>query len=169
MARSRNAGKKIDFTQWTLGSATAFSIDGTPGTGAVNVLSAGTSPATIMRIRGSFDIWLDVATAIAVGDLIRWAAGMIVMPEGQGTTVVSSPIADGNASWLWYATGILTSELASTWDPAEGGMYHREVVDSKAMRVIRPDREVQFVVEGVDISGTSVLNCHLNARFLLGI
>ena len=121
-----------------------------------------------MRIRGSLEVYLDVATAIAVGDMIWWAAGMIVMPEGQGSTVVSSPIADGNAPWVWYATGVLASELAGTWEGAEGGFFHREVIDSRAMRIIRPDRELQLVVEATDIAGTSVLNFAVNARFLLG-
>ena len=166
MARGR-AGKKIDFTSWT---AFFLSINGVAAGSvaqALTALTAGTSPATILRTRGLFEVYLDGETSVAIGDLVCWVAGLIVMPEGQGTTVLSLPISDANAPWYWYATGTLSAENA-TEDLAGGGQFYCEVVDSKAMRIIRPDREVQFVVEISDILLTSVVNFQFNGRTLLG-
>jgi len=45
---------------------------------------------------------------------------------------------------------------------------YREVIDVKAMRTIRPDREVQWVVENTSLAGALSVNISIAARFLLG-
>ena len=105
MARARG-GKRIQELRWSLvtGRATALA----PGSVAVNMLPAQTFGQTVMRTRGELLVWLDGAQA--PGSLCRWAFGLVVVPEGQGTTVVWAPLTDPNAPWFAYQSGHLGYE-----------------------------------------------------------
>ena len=166
MARGRH-NKKIDFTSWMF-SATGGSLMAlAAGTVGFNWLTAGTAPATLMRIRGSVMAWVDGTATPTESCLI--SVGLIVMPEGQGTTIVSSPFTDGNAPWLWHTTFVIGYEepVADVVD-VPGLTSYREVIDSKAMRIIRPDREVQLVAENTTIDTATTVNIHVSGRILLG-
>ncbi len=126
-------------TRWTL-AANAFSAQGA-GTAAVNVLTAINLEETIIRMWGNLLASIDGASA--PGKLVRIGVGMIVMPEGTGTTVTSSPISDAQAPWFYYSAFDLGYEEMVT-DVIDVPVISafRETIDVKAMRIIRPDREL---------------------------
>ena len=165
MARRDRGHSRLN-VRWTLGggSVLALAADSTAG---IVVITEGVVNTTLMRTRGNLIAWLDGVQA--PGQIISVGCGLIVNPGGQGTTVVSSPLTDGEAPWLWYETFVLAYEETVTDVIAVDGISSlRKEVDSKAMRVIRPDREVQFVVETINILGSPPVNVRLSSRFLIG-
>ena len=163
MAR-RRSGKKIDFVHWTLitGDASALAA----GSVAVNVSAAQHEPETILRLRGEYTTYLDGAQTGS--QRVSVAAGLILVPEGTGTTVLWSPMTDGDAPWLWFDISTLAYEepVVDVVDiPAMTGV--RRVIDNKAMRIVR-NQELQFVVENATIGVASAVNATIGARLLTG-
>ncbi len=148
MAR-RGHAKKIDTVHWTYGSFQAASL--AAGTVAVNVYSAQHLPETLMRIRGEWAALVGAVAAPGVG--VALSAGLIQVPEGTGTTVLWSPISDGDAPWIWWDTlhllyGEYVTDVIASQQTPDG----RRVIDSKAMRKMR-NTELQFVAENATITG----------------
>ncbi len=137
------------------------------GTAAASLASAGNIKDTIMRTRGNLVGWIDAVGAPAKAALV--SVGMIVVPEGTGTTVLQSPFTDPNADWFWYSQFLLAYEEMVT-DVIDVPVItgYREVIDSKAMRIAPPDTEVQLVVENTSIDASVNINLHVAGRFLLG-
>ncbi len=163
MARGRT--KKIDNINWTLSSGT-FLAQGA-GTVAAAFASAGTLPATLLRIRGESLCWVDAAQA--PGGLANVSVGIRLAPEGQGTTVVNSPFTDGNYPWLFFETFNLAYEemVIDVVDvPVITG--RRAVIDNKAMRRVRPDQELQIVLENTTLGGAISVNYVYSLRTLQG-
>ncbi len=163
--RGRHA-KKIDNVHWTFGSWQAASF--TAGTVAVNVLSAQHLPETLLRIRGEQAASIDGTAAPGVG--IALAMGIIQVPEGTGTTVLWSPITDGDAPWIWWDIFHLQyEEMVIDVIGAQACLSARRVIDSKAMRKLR-NTELQFVAENATIAGFNAGGVMLygSARFLAG-
>ncbi len=141
-----------------------FAAISSGGVSAQTAISAGTQPETIMRTRGELLVWIDASPA--QGEVQGVGFGLIVMPEGQGTTVISSPISDGNAPFYWFEAFGLASE--DTGVARQEGLHMLRVpIDSKAMRRVRPDKEVQLVMESVAFSGATVVNAIVSFRTLL--
>ncbi len=163
--RSRRSERRIDQVRWTGGRVT-ISAQGA-GTVAATFLTAGSTPETILRIRGQLSCFKDGLSAPGLRSDI--AVGLIVMPEGTGTTVTSSPIADDNAPWLYYSRFVIGYEemVTDVVDIPALTMY-RETIDNKAMRIVRPDREVQVVVENITIATGLSINLEIVHRTLLG-
>ncbi len=137
------------------------------GTAAQTMVTSAASTDTIMRIRGELVGFLDGLSATALG--VHVAIGAIVMPEGQGTTVVSSPITDAQAPWLFYEQfWIGYEEMVTDVVDVPGITSFRKTVDVKAMRILRPDRELQLVVEQATAGGASSINLQFAFRLLLG-
>ena len=159
-------GKKIDFTSW-VASINSFLPLSTGSTAALTFITAGSAASMIMRTRGNLVAFIDSTSAPGV--LMDVGIGLIVMSEGQSTTVVSSPIADANAPWLYYSRFVVGHEEAVVDAIGyQGLLTYRETVDVKAMRIIRLDREVQCVVESVALGSVGGVNISLSARVLLG-
>jgi len=151
MARRRTGfAKKIEVVHWTYGSFTVEAL-ATGTAAAVNVFSAQHLPETWMRTRG--DWAAAFSAAIAGNTAVGLAAGLILVPEGTGNTVLWSPISDGDAPWVWwdameliyqeYVVDVVSSQLTSSAS---------KTIDSKAMRKVR-NTEVQFVVEQNTLGG----------------
>jgi len=167
MARRRSFGKKIDTVHWTGVFANALGI-ASAGTQGTTLLPAQHLPETLMRIRGEWTAAMD--GALADGSGARVTCGMILVPEGTGTTVLWSPSTDGDAPWIWWDVMHLDYEEYVA-DVIESTMTAsgRRVIDSKAMRRVR-NEELQFVVENTDpgaLTGSSV-NVLVAGRVLSG-
>ena len=160
----RGHAKKIDVVHWTYGSfnATAFAA----GTVAANVFPAQHLSETLLRTRGEWIVGIDAGQA--PGIVVSVAVGLILVPEGTGTTVLWSPITDGDAPWLWWDTMNLRYEelVTDVIQPSEqsGG---RRVIDSKAMRKVR-NREIQFVAENATVETLGSVNITGAVRVLSG-
>jgi len=164
-AMARNRKSPIDQVRWDGGNFFFGAL--TAGTSALVFTTAGSDTETLMRIRGELTIWVNGVQAPAQAAHI--AVGLIVMPEGQSTTVVSSPITDDNAPWLMYEQFILGYEEYVV-DVVDAPVLTavRKTIDVKAQRILRPDREVQLVVENVTVSGAVGVNINFAARALFG-
>ena len=165
MARGRGRGRSIDNLRW-IGvnqGTTALAA----GSVAFTALSASTMPDTVMRTRGQFSAWIDGPDAPGVS--ARFGAGLIIVPEGTGTTVLWAPLTDPNAPWFWYTSGLLAYEELVT-DVIDSPLMtaYREIVDSKAMRRGPPDTEVQLVIENTTFGGALSFNAGFDGRLLIG-
>ncbi len=161
----RRSGKKINFVHWTqsAGNFTPLAA-GTPA--AVNLFAALHEPETLLRMRGNMYAALD---GNQTGNVIQaMALGIILVPEGTGTTVLWSPLTDGDAPWIWYETFALGyEEYVTDVIDATGFPMFRAIIDNKAMRISR-NQEVQLVGENVTISGGSGVNAGVHIRCLTG-
>ncbi len=171
MANRRPRGRerfspKIENLRWD-GAVHVFSGLSAGTAGQVMVTAADTKD-TIMRIRGEVVGWLDGAQAAGVAG-VEIGIGCLVMPEGQSTTVVSSPIADVSAPWLFYERFTLAyDEMVIDVIDVPQVTSFRKTIDVKAMRILRPDRELQLVFEQATVIGAASVNCIFNFRMLLG-
>ena len=163
MAR-RRSGKKIDFVHWT-GFSTGISGQ-SAGSLATLLSAAQHDPETLLRIRGEYVTYIDAASA--PGKQVTVSSGMILVPEGTGTTVLWSPLTDADAPWIWYDTAILGYEEMVT-DVIDLPVLTavRRVIDNKAMRIIR-NQEIQFVVENTTELSASAINTRVGGRILSG-
>ncbi len=110
---------------------------------------------------------MDAASADAAA--IHVSYGIILVPEGSGTTVQFSPFADANAPWLLWGAGLLGyEEQVTDVIDTPGLTSFREKIDNKAMRIIRPDVEMQLVVENTTAGGTDAINFSYQLRWLQG-
>ncbi len=162
---SSRPAKKIHTLRWA-GIAGA-SLGQAAGSVAINILAAGAPAETVLRIRGELMAWLDGAQEPSKEVLV--SAGMILVPEGQGSTVIWDPFNDVNAPWIWYSEFSLTYDeqvlnvIASSVQAAK-----RVEIDNKAMRKGGPDEELQFVVTNTTFGGSGSVNLSLAGRILLG-
>ena len=164
MAQHRPPRHKREL-RWTLAVA---NFNAQPaGSIAVNVITAETFAQTIMRTRG--ELIGDIDGVDEPGALIRWALGMIVVPEGQAGTVIWSPLTDPNAPWFVYAASHLGYEeyVANAVQAGNKSSFRKEM-DSKAMRKLPPDTEVQAVLEQVAVGDSASININFVGRLLLG-
>ncbi len=156
--------KKIETVHWTYGSfgGNAFAA----GVFGLNVLSAQHLPETILRIRGEWLAYIDGVQAPSTSFAV--SVGLILVPEGTGSTVLWSPITDGDAPWIWWDTTVLAYEeyVVDVIDNP-GASFVRRVIDNKAMRKSR-NMEMQFVMENATIGNAGSANVQGAARFLAG-
>ena len=160
MARGRHA-KKIDTVHWTTSSLVS-SIGQAAGTVGVNLMAAQHLPETLLRLRGSWSANIDGVNIPEEG--IEIVCGIILVPDGTGTTVLWSPLSDGDAPWIWWDVVYLVYEEAVVDTVASQNTFSaiREI-DSKAMRHIR-NTELQFVIERVAMTGLITVPSHVTAR-----
>ena len=162
MARRR--GKKIDFVHWTGFFGNQFALGA--GTAANTLFSAQHDPETLMRLRGHLTVWVDGLEIPAVA--ARVSVGIIPVPEGTGTTVLWSPETDIDAPWMWHSIFDLGyEEYVTDVIDAPQLTVHKEVIDNKAMRILR-NQELQLVWENVTISGALAFNGGCYGRGLFG-
>ncbi len=168
MARSNlrpRPAKKIQSLIWDLSSGTFSALSA--GSAALNFSSVGSTPTTLLRIRGEVTGYIDAASA--PGKLVAINYGIILVPESQGTTVIWNPVGDATAPWLLYGTMILgTEEMVTDVVDVPGISSRIHSIDNKAMRRIRPDVEMQFVVENTTLLTASSVNLSYSLRWLQG-
>ncbi len=166
MARRSGFAKKIDTVHWTLMQEGVASM--AAGSTARTAFSAQHLPETLMRIRGEWAA--SFVGALSSGTGIVITAGLILVPEGTGTTVLWSPVTDGDAPWMWWDTfQLIYEEHVTDVNYSVNTSSARRVIDSKAMRKVR-NRELQLVLENVTIAGLTASNVavSLTARGLSG-
>jgi len=156
--------KKIDTVHWTGFQATSL-VQSAGAVGAI-VLAAQHLPETLMRTRGELMVYKD--STAAPGELALISVGMILVPEGTGSTVLWSPFTDADAPWFWYeSVHIGEEEMVTDVIDVPSLTGSRRVIDSKAMRKVR-NREVQLVVENTTLASAMAVNTAVAGRFLSG-
>ncbi len=166
MGNGRRSGhqKKIDTVHWIAQTGGALVL-GSGVSVAVQMFNAQHLPETLMRTRGEWAASLDGVQAPGAACVVT--AGICIVPEGTGTTVLWSPQTDSDAPWIWWDTMHLLYEEAVTDVIAMGTSSGRRVIDSKAMRKSR-NHEVQLVVENTALVTSPNLNVFTNMRCLFG-
>ena len=156
--------KKIDMVHWTYGSFSAAGLSA--GTVAETVYAAQHLPETILRTRGEIVVYGDGALGSGLSCAV--GVGLILVPEGTGTTVLWSPITDGDAPWVWVDYFAIGNEESVT-DVVNSPVLiaARRVIDSKAMRKVR-NRELQAVTENATVQTGLAINMIANVRQLAG-
>ncbi len=156
MPRRSRTGRKTDYS-WQGQSVNVGSIDLATGTvtdGANAIVSFG-APFTIMRVRGELLFQLDAG---AVNERILIAVGLIVISANQvsvGVTSMPHPFTDIEDTWLWHQYVTLSSLAEAAIQP--DALFSRVMVDSKAMRKVKPTESLALVAEvvaGSDQGGT---------------
>ena len=149
--RGRRSGfaKKIETVHWTYGSFQF--IAQAAGTIAFNVFGAQHLPETLLRTRGEWISFFSGALGSGIG--VAVTIGLIQVPEGTDTTVLWSPITDGDAPWIWWDTLHLgyTEQVADV-NYSSQTSSGRRLIDSKAMRKLR-NTELQCVMENASVGG----------------
>ncbi len=159
----RRSGKKIDFVHWT--PLQESFLAQAAGSAAVTAHAAQHDPETLLRFRGTMICGLD--GALGPASMVQVGLGLILVPEGTGTTVLWSPSTDGDAPWIYYSQFFLTHEESVTDVLESGSPSFREIIDNKAMRIVR-NQEVQLVIENVTISGSASVNLGITGRTFWG-
>ncbi len=162
---TRNRGKTIDNVFWdfAVGSQLALSA----GSAAKEILSVGTTPTTILRIRGEIIVYVDAASAPGLLASLTW--GLHLVPGGTGSTVLRNPLADGGASWMGFGVAYVGYEESVTDVVAVQGLgLHRFVIDVKSMRRKRPDEELQLVFTNTTQGSALAMNIAYGLRVLRG-
>jgi len=160
----RRSGKKIDFVHWTLGVAESFGQSA--GVIGVTLAAALHEPETLLRCRGNLACYLDGGPT--TGGQVKMGVGLILVPEGTGSTVLWSPITDGDAPWIWVDIfRVAYEEMVTDVIAAQQLIAHRSVIDGKAMRISR-NQELQVVFENVTAQGALTTNTAVDLRTLAG-
>ena len=159
----RRSGKKIDFTHWTFHRTNTAQA---AGTSAIQMSTAQHLTETILRMRGNLAAFVE--GTLAGGQGASMGVGLILVPEGTGTTVLWSPSTDGDAPWLWvdyFFVGY--EEPVSDVIDIPGITSYRSVIDNKAMRIVR-NQELQAVFENITSIGAVTVTTDLQVRVLAG-
>ncbi len=160
----RRSGKKIDFLHWAYNDVT-FAAQ-SAGTSAQTLFAAQHLPETIMRMRGEALIYGD-GNLVPPKDIIV-GLGIILVPEGTGTTVLWSPLTDGDAPWIWHnAAGIAYEEYVADVIADQVAIGYRSTIDSKAMRIVK-NMEIQCVMENQTGGAAMNANAVVTTRVLAG-
>ena len=135
------------------------------GSSSLQFSSVGTIQTTLVRIRGEVMGYIDGAPT--PGDLTVIHYGIILVEEGAGASTRYNPALDANAPWLLYGTASLGyEEMVTDVVDVPGITSFRHVIDNKAMRIIRPDQEMQFALFSTTTFTATPVNVAYSLRFL---
>jgi len=77
-----------------------------------------------------------------------------------GITAMPDPQAEPSFPWLYWSVHALRAEIADgATSPADqsGSKLERVVVDSKAMRKVRPNQSLAIMFDAINLSGTGTV------------
>ena len=135
------------------------------GNDALQFSAVGSLQTTLVRIRGEITGYIDAAAA--PGGLVQVNYGIILVEDGAGTGSRWTPVDDATAPWLLYGTALLGyEEMVTDVVDVPGLTSFRYVIDSKAMRIVRPDQEMQFVCENTTVFTARAINVAYSLRWL---
>ncbi len=148
--RGRHA-KKIETVHWTLASPIEAVALSSGAAFAATATAAQHLPETLLRIRGEIIALINGVSGTDVGAQVF--TGLILVPEGTGSTVLWGPSSDGDAPWIWWdVMHLVYDEFVTDVVAATEISSGRRIIDSKSMRKIR-NQELQFVVENNGFTG----------------
>ena len=165
MARPRSSfAKTVDYKSWAIvpSSSTDF------GTAAIVVLGglAFSLPQTILRIRGNFCVAFDGASD-AQQTVFGLGVGLVSTDAFNTAGAVPGPLSDADYPWLYWQSIPLKVTLKIAAEAADDVMASfRADIDSKAMRKVKPNMTLCYVIEQTVARNLDVETSHL--RVLLG-
>ena len=177
MARFRGSprGRTIvprRLTSWEVGpggtAVTPTSVAGSFFLGSA--IQASIPGLTIVRIRGEFAAYLNLATSSLDGYVGAFGIGIASLAAvTAGVGSVPTPITESGAdNWLYHRFFALKAgfPFSAGADPAGNLLYAlRFEVDSKAMRKFETEQALYAIFEVVEV-GTSSMQVHFDSRVL---
>ncbi len=141
--RTRGGGRRSDY-HWSALAVSITALDIAPGTSSSSsaVLTV-ENPGTIVRLRGALAVQLD---ATAADERACIAVGVQIVDAVQAT--FAEPFTNrhsGNWMWIGFFNVSSLAEGAVAFD----GMFDRQILDSKAMRKVKPFQRVVVTAEAV--------------------
>jgi len=125
-----------------------------------------TSGVTLVRTRGHGMLHFDPAN---IADLMHAGFGLGVYSSdafGIGATAMPGPVTDADYDWIWHSIYTLGPASVSTeLDDVITGNVAFEV-DSKAMRKLKPNQTIGWMVEGAVVNGGGVFDFSVAVRQL---
>ncbi len=158
-------GKTIDFKSWD--AIPSINIS----TGAAGTVIGGsvafTLPATILRVRGMVNLTIDNESVEPVDTFVALGLAIVSTDAATlGATAMPDPAGDADFPWLWWMDVPLTMHemLAAVPQSITQIGSARVLVDSKAMRKVKPAQSLIWVLShpdaiqvDIDIALTRVL------------
>jgi len=160
---ARRAGPRHNY-DWE--GATTTSIALASGGVTQALLFTSDTSETLVRVRGMFLAELTFA-ASAAGDMAIVAAGLIVAST-PGTTVGVDPITEPGANWLWHQFLLLSTRgvIGAVADSGQQATSQTVLVDNKAMRKLREDEAIFFIVANQNAVGNPTVDVTAAFRVL---
>ncbi len=160
MARQRS-GRKTDYT-WIVTSGAVTAQGATQQRIAVAVFN---SSGTVMRVRGELMASMNGPSA---ADITVLGVGLIVATDAQvtaGAASFPSPLSVGDADWMWHGFVPLVSQGVVE---DQFGNVGKIIVDTKAMRRVKPNEQLVLVADAVLLVGTATVDLAFGVRVLFG-
>ena len=76
------------------------------------------------------------------------------------------PLSDADYDWIWHSVFALGPSISNTETETALGSNRPFVVDSKAMRKLKPNQVVAWVMEGELQNGTPTFDANVACRML---
>ncbi len=162
----RRAGRRTDYVWSGLAAGAAVMGSITTGTAIQGIISFDLA-GTLRRIRG--EVQAMFTTAAAANSMKVLAVGLIMASSDAvvaGATAIPSPATDLKAPWVWH--GFLLLARTATTEGQDSFMTSARLsIDSKAMRRVKPNEDLVFVMDPVDLVGTEGAQLQLAVRALI--
>ncbi len=170
MARSRfvRPGKTIDYKAWLSMPSVVLGLTG-DGTSVGTALSF-VGPGTILRSRGRIQASLN-PSGKSVDDHVKIGLGLGIVSTDVftvGGTSMPDPSGEPEYPWLWWDEFHLRAQ-STTGIEVFGSSVKEIMLDTKAMRKVKPGQSLATVIQYVNITGTPIVNISLGQfRVLIG-
>ena len=122
---------------------------------------------TIVRIRGNMMCWNDSTSGSGAVALVT--LGMFLADAAQVTVGISAmplPFSNIGSDWIYWDQFIVGEQISNQAD-ANDISFERHIVDSKAMRKVKLNHQLQLVAELQNVEGVPVMNVCGVVRCLL--
>ena len=164
----RRTGRVIDFKSWL--GIPSISLTLTASTTVIGASLAFQGPATILRCRGRLLFHLDETQQAS--DEVKIGCGLGIVSTDAftlGATAMPDPSGDPEFPWLWWDELTFSSSLAAA-EETFGSTTREVIVDTKAMRKIKPAESLGWVFQYTDITGTPLVDLNVSqTRVLVGV
>jgi len=130
-----------------------------------------TTPHTILRCRGNWYMGPSVATVALEEATIAIAIGIVSADAAvAGAGSLPDPFDEPNYPWLWYDVARMFSPFVvdGTGSDDFGVTVNHRILDSKAMRKIKPGQALVLVSQMSQNTGTPQIRCAADVRVLVG-
>ena len=159
-------GRGVGRTRYEWTGGLGRSPDLASGATASFLLGTASQAETIMRVRGN--VFAEIAATLVDLDACAVFYGIQVMPAGsQAAGLAAGPGTNPEGDWLLFGVVPFYVDTATTVTHSVS-MAAREVIDTKAMRVMREGEELLLRVENVDIVGAPPVNFAFGLCILSG-
>ena len=140
------------------------------GLGSAKVAGTATglivSGVTLIRTRGHLNVHFDPAS---IGDVIQVAVGLGIYSSDAfavGSTALPGPITDADYDWIWHNVMTMGPAFSATETGVDILSNKWVEVDSKAMRKLKPNQTVGWMLEALVLSGGGTVDIAVAARQL---